>query len=252
MVYGKYELPLRMNIVRPATTAEDSPLVICIHGGGWAAGNKNDMQEMCNGLAALGYVAVSVEYRFAPTFRYPSQIDDVRACMKYLRAHAKELKINPNKIGAIGGSAGGHLALLLAETDEDGDFIKPGKSSVLRAAASLAGPTDLCAKLPPAAIPIAENLIGTPISKDPEAHKQASPINHLSKSCAPLLLIHGDKDELVPYDQATSMIEACKKAGVEAELFTIHNGTHGGGGDKAERDASIKKLADFLDKYLKH
>lgn len=242
-----------MNVVRPSQNSAALPVVICIHGGGWAAGNKNDMLQMCYGLAALGYAAVSIEYRFAPKFNYPVQLDDVRAALKYVRSHAKELNIDPSRIGAIGGSAGGHLALLLAETSEDGKFLtgEAGEKKALRAAASLAGPTDLTAKLPPAAISIANSFIGKTLVDDRAAFQEASPIYHLSKNCAPLLLVHGDKDELVPYDQATSMIEACKKAGVPAQLFTLHNAGHGGGADKEESEASIKALAEFLDKNLR-
>ena len=252
--YTTVTMPLRMNVVRPTANTSPLPVVICIHGGGWAAGNKDDMLQMCYGLAALGYAAVTVEYRFAPKFNYPTQLEDVRAALKYVRTHASELNIDPSRIGAIGGSAGGHLALLLAETNDAGGFLtdKAGEKPALRAAASLSGPTDFTAKLPDAAVQILLSLMGKPLTDATAAYKEASPIFHLNKNCAPMLLVHGDKDELVPYDQATSMIDACKKAGVSAELFTLHNAGHGGGADKAETEASIKKLAEFFDKNLRH
>lgn len=252
VVFGKADnKSLLMDLVRPAYNSSVLPVVICIHGGGWAAGDKKDMLSMAYGVAALGYEAVSINYRLAPESKYPCQVQDATAALDYLRAHAKELKIATNKMAAIGSSAGGHLALLLAETSVDHKIGSKTHPSALKGVCSIAGPTDLTAEFSDTAKGILKGFFGFPKETNPEAYKKASPSFSLTKKCAPLLLIHGDHDPLVPYSQATSMIELCASKGVPAELYTMHNAGHMGG-DPKEVQESLRKLAEFLDKNLRH
>jgi acetyl esterase/lipase len=244
---------LSMDVVVPKVGKGPFPAVLCIHGGGWSSGHKKDMVGCAYMLSQLGFVTTSIDYRLAPQAHFPAQVEDAKAAVRYMRSHAKELDIDPNRIGVLGSSAGGHLALFLGTTDKlpSDDTSQSQVSSAVKAVVSLAGPTSLSLPLPPNSEKIAERFIGKSRSESPNLFESASPAHYLTAATAPILMIHGNKDELVPYNQATTMLAACKKAGVEAELITIADGGHGGGGNQAEWDASILKMAEFLTKHLK-
>ena len=243
---------LAMDVVTPKVGKGPFPAVLCIHGGGWSAGHKKDMVGCAYMLGQLGFVTTSIDYRLAPHAHFPAQVEDAKSAVRYMRRHAKELDIDPSRIGVVGSSAGGHLALFLGTTDKlYNDTSQPQVSSAVAVVVSLAGPTSLSLPLPPASEKIVERFIGKSRSENPELFERASPAHYLTAATAPILMIHGSKDELVPYNQATTMLAACKKTGVEAELITIADGGHGGGGNQADWDASILKMADFLQKHLK-
>nr|WP_303652886.1 alpha/beta hydrolase [Paludisphaera mucosa] len=241
---------LHVDFARPKAGEGPFPVVVFIHGGGWRAGDKRDFRDGLFGVAQQGCAGVSVQYRFAPKHPFPAQLDDVKAAVRFVREHAKEWKLDPDRIAVMGGSAGAHLALLLATTaDEDPKDAKT--SSAVKAAVSLAGPTDLTRPYPDASRAMVEDLLGQARKADRAAQDAASPLHHLNAGDAPVLLIHGTKDQLVPYDQATAFEEACKKVGVEAELFTIVGGDHGGGGDRPEEwKTAVVKSVVFLRKHL--
>lgn len=240
---------LRLDFARPKEGDGPFPVVVCIHGGGWRAGDKQDFREALFGLAQQGCAVVSVQYRFAPRHPFPAQLDDVKAAVRFVRDRAKTWKLDPERIAVMGGSAGAHLALLLATTgDEDP---KDAPSAAIRAAVSIAGPTDLTADFPEASRDMVADFLGRDRRADRAVQEGASPLFHLNPGDAPVLLIHGTKDELVPYDQATRFREACEKAGVEAELVTIQGGGHGGGGDDPHAwETVIVKSVAFLRKHL--
>jgi len=243
---------LSMDVVTPNVGKGPFPAVLCIHGGGWSSGHKKDMVGCAYMLGQLGFVTTSIDYRLAPQAHFPAQVEDAKAAVRYMRSHAKELDIDPNRIGVVGSSAGGHLALFLGTTDKlPSDTSQSRVSSAVAAVVSLAGPTSLSLPLPPDSEKIVERFIGKSRTENPELFEKASPAHYLTATAAPILMIHGSKDELVPYNQATTMLAACRKTGVEAELITIADGGHGGGGNQAEWDASILKMADFLKKQLK-
>ncbi|WP_165071233.1 alpha/beta hydrolase [Paludisphaera rhizosphaerae] len=238
---------LKLDIARPKDGDGPFPCVVFIHGGGWRAGDKRDFRGGIFGMAGQGAVGVSVQYRFAPKHPFPAQVDDVKAAVRYIREHAKELKVDPDRIAALGGSAGAYLALMLATTgDEDP---KDGTSSAVKAAVSLAGPVDLTITYPIASRFMLDDFMGKDHKDDHAAKEKASPLHHLNAGDAPVLLIHGTKDELVPYEQIPPFAEACKKAGVEAEVLTIEGGGHGGGDAEALKRAIVKSVS-FLRKHL--
>jgi len=237
---------LHMDFARPKEGDGPFPVVVFIHGGG----DRSMFREGVFSVAQQGCAAVTVQYRFAPKHTFPAQLDDVKDAVRHVRDHAKEWKIDPDRIATMGGSAGAHLALLLATTgDEDPKDAKT--SSAVKAAVSVAGPVDLTKRYPDASRYMVEDMLGQDRKADRAAQEKASPLFHLNAGDAPVLLIHGTKDELVPYDQATAFEEACKKAGVEAELFTIQDGGHGGGtGDPKAWERSVIRSIAFLRKHL--
>ncbi len=245
---------LTMDIATPKQRQGPFPAVVCIHGGGWKSGSKKEMLPCLYTLAQQGCVAVSIDYRLAPSHHFLDQVDDCKAAVRFLRTHSRELNIDPLHIGAVGSSAGGHLALLLGTTDTkelpiSGDDINV--SSAVEVVVSLAGPTDLSKDLPADSELSVEKFIGKTRLQHPESFERASPIHYLTADDAPTMIIHGTRDQMIPYEQATDFLEACKKIGVECQLLAIKNGGHGGGGSIDEWNSSMVQMEKFLLSHLK-
>ena len=147
IVYGRAEgSPLLLDLAMPGTGDGPFPVAVFLHGGGWSAGNRQEMNHFIEGVAGLGYVGVTVEYRLVPAARFPAQIEDCKAAVRWLRANAAKYRINPERIGVVGFSAGGHLASMLGVTSRndglEGTGGNPGQSSRVQAVVSFFGPTD--------------------------------------------------------------------------------------------------------------
>ncbi|MFA0784831.1 alpha/beta hydrolase fold domain-containing protein, partial [Fervidibacter sacchari] len=162
------------------------PAVIVIHGGAWRGGDKKDMRILAEPLAQRGYVVAAINYRLAPKWSYPAQLDDCQRAVRWLRKNAKEFRVDPKRFGAAGASAGGHLALLLGtrEVRDDSDPELKGISSKVQCVLSICGPTDLTDKRYAQALRDSElgkiliEFIGKPYDEAPELWKEASPICH--------------------------------------------------------------------------
>lgn len=220
---------LRLDLARPRGAAGVRPAVVVIHGGGWAAGSRKAHSDLIRLLAQRGYVAATVQYRFAPLHPWPAQIEDVKAAVRWLRRHADEHGIDPAQVGAIGFSAGAHLAMMLGATDPRDGLEGPAEagapSSKVQAVVSWFGPTDLgSSDYPEAARRLIQALLG-PRSSD--AQGGASPVHYLDRGDAPMLLLHGTKDRVVPVSQATRMSEALTRAGVAGEVRLLLGADHG-------------------------
>ena len=137
---------LQLDMARPSTASGPLPAIICIHGGGFRAGSRDGYLGLIQQLAGRGYVAVTVSYRLAPKYPFPAAVHDVKAAVRWLRANAKKYNIDPNRIGATGGSAGGHLALYLGVTGDvaaiEGDGGNAGPSSAVQCVVNVYGPSD--------------------------------------------------------------------------------------------------------------
>src|SRR5215510_9833699 len=146
IVYGKGDqMDLQLNLAIPKGKGP-FPAVVCIHGGGWYRGQRQDMDFMTELLARRGFVAATVSYRLVSTARFPAQIEDCKAAVRWLRANAAKYHIDPDRIGAIGPSAGGHLACLLGVTEKkdglEGSGGNPDHSSGVQAVVSFFGRTN--------------------------------------------------------------------------------------------------------------
>lgn len=240
------------------------PAIVCIHGGGWQQGHRRDMHPFMTALAKSGFVAASVEYRLTPKHVWPAQIEDCKCAVRFLRAKAGDYKIDPKRIGAMGGSAGGHLALMLAFTsglaEFEGQGGHAGQSSSVQAVANYFGPTDLVrwkangigdAILKGASGKTGDgllaDLLGTADRKAPIVVK-ASPITYISKTSPPVVTFHGALDPIVPVTQAQLLHDALKTAGVANELMILPLGWHGWGGDDLER--TKRRTNEFFKKHL--
>jgi acetyl esterase/lipase len=267
VVYGKAGgVELKLDLARPAKGAGPFPLVVCLHGGGWQLGHRKAHHPTLQLLARHGYVAASVGYRLAPKHRWPAQIEDAKCAVRFLRAHAKDYNIDPNKVGALGDSAGGHLALLLGLMDARDGLEGAGEHakqpSKVQAVVNYYGPTDLrtwsATPLGDVMLKAAtrgrdgngllEDFLGTADRKAAVMAK-ASPITYVDAKDAPVLTFQGTDDPLVPLSQARALHAALRKAGVAEKLEVLEGRGHGWGGKDKERTDRL--AVEWFDRHLK-
>lgn len=220
---------LQMDIYRPQTLSDGlKPAVVVIHGGAWVSGKRQDMAAMCESLAKEGFLAATVSYRLAPKHKWPAMVEDVRTAVRYLRSRAAELKIDPNRFGAAGASAGGHLALLLGASDSPTPDLTEykGFSSKVQAVFNLFGPTDLGNDYPQSLDLMFSVVLGKPKNQAAEIVKNASPVSHIGEKSAPVFTLHGKADPLVPVKQAERLDAALKAKGVEHQMRLIDGMKH--------------------------
>jgi acetyl esterase/lipase len=246
---------LQLDIARPKTGDGPFPAVICIHGGGFRAGKRDGYDGLCIRLAQKGYVAMTVSYRLAPKYQFPAAVHDTKAAVRWARANAAKYKIDPERIGVTGGSAGGHLAQFLAVTEGvkefEGDGGHADQSSKVTCVVNVYGPSDFT-KSYGKSVDAAEVLplwLGGNLETAKKTHVRASPLNWVTPNAAPTLCIHGTEDKYVAHEQAVWLVDRLKASGVEAELLTLEGAGHGFKGKDAE--ASEKALVAFFDKHLK-
>jgi len=200
------------------------PGVMVIYGGGWVLGSKELSEPLARSVAQQGFVAFAMNYRLAPFHPFPAAVQDVQASVAWVRDHALDFGLDPARIGAIGGSAGGHLAAMLATLGHG----PHDRGSRVAAAASWAGPMDLHPDEfgPDAQIYLHSFLdcLGSPCNE--ATIVAASPISHVDASDAPILLAQGEEDQLVPPDQGVRMADALQRAGVDHSLLLIPNAGH--------------------------
>ncbi len=245
---------LCMDIASP-TAKGVYPAVICVHGGAWRMGNREEMQRWIELLASEGYVAASISYRLIPEAHFPDPIADCKTAVRFLRANAEKFQIDANKIGAIGYSAGGHLVCLLGTTNKSAGFDGseyPEQSSRVQAVVSYFGPTNLefYGNDESAQNAIFEPLLGARYKDKPELYRKASPLSYVSKDAPPFLFLHGTKDWLVPIEQSRQMNRKLKELGVKSQVVEIEGASHGftGADNRRTTEATLKFLAETLKK----
>lgn len=233
------------------------PCIVWIHGGGWKSGIKESGFSMLPVFAKNGYVCATIGYRFSQDAIFPAQINDCKAAIRYLRAHAEKYEIDPKRIGVWGISAGGHLCALLGTSGDvkelDGDAPWSDQSSRVQAVCDFCGPSDFVSwydgkEMNPTAGEAIGQLLGGEYPATAKLAKEASPVTYASADDPPFLIMHGDKDGLVPLKQAELLEAALKKAGVDATLDVIEGGGHVW---KLDLDDSGKKVFAFFEKHLK-
>lgn len=246
----------KMDILRPrADSSTPRPAVLLVHGGGFRAGSKEGYIPLAIKLAEHGYIAATVNYRLAPQHRFPAAIEDVKSAVRFLRANAAKYNIDPAHIGARGGSAGGHLVLMLGLTAGVKEFESAGpnqdQSTAVQCVVDDYGPTDFTQSYAKS-VDAAEVLplwFGADLTHNRLAHMRGSPLNWVTPNAAPILAIHGTADPYVAYEQSLWIIERLIAAGVPAELETITGAGHGFKGADLQR--SDDRAFAWFDKYLK-
>ena len=255
--YSNVGARVALDIVRPTGLAASDrlPTVLFVHGGGFRAGNRESYLAQAARLAGHGYVTATASYRLAPRHQFPAAVEDVKAAVRFLRANAAKYNIDAERIGTIGGSAGGHLALMLGLTAGVPEFEGTGpnrdQSSRVQCVVNYYGPSDFTQsyqKSVDAAV-VLPMFLGGDLNNNRRIHQSASPLNWVTPRAAPTLSIHGTEDNYVALEQSLWITTRLVDAGVPAELETISGAGHGFRGADAER-AESRAIAWF-DKHLK-
>jgi len=244
--------PHKMDVYFPES-GEPWPALVYVHGGSWMHGDKSEAVMFASGMTAQGYLVVSINYRLYPAGKFPNMIEDVKCAVRFLRAHASEYNLDPNRIAAIGPSAGGHLVSLLGTSDQSagwdvGEYLD--QSSRVQAVVAMAPITDLTRNFPNADIETMK-LVGFGENNVAEA----SPITHLTADDPPFLLIHGERDTLVPYEQSQLMYDRLVQTNVPAQLVIVKNAGHSFVAPEGSATPTLGEInqiiLEFLAKYLK-
>jgi acetyl esterase/lipase len=220
---------LLLDIYRPDAGASQRTAVLQFHGGGWRRGSRQSLAPHAELLRADGFTAISVEYRLVPEAAWPAQVHDVKAAVRWVRAHAVELGIDPGKIVLEGFSAGAHISLVAAGTpgnpEFDGDGGNAGVDSSVAAVAAFYPPTGfhLGDERGRGTTP-ATQLLGD--SADGETARLASPITHITPAFPPTFLLHGGADRVVPTSSSVLMHDALRSAGVATDLHVFAGMNH--------------------------
>jgi acetyl esterase/lipase len=247
--------PLQLDLYRPAGDGE-VPVCVYLHGGGWARGSRADRAEdRLVPVARSGIAVASIDYRLTDTATFPAQLGDARAAVRWLRAHGREHRLSTRRIGAWGASAGGHLAALLGLCPDEADL---GDGSVQGVVAWFP-PTDLLGLEtdqpegppppfrtgPPPSPSFEARLLGlSAASDDPGRARAASPLTHVRPDAPPFLVMHGDRDGLIPSVQGRRLTEALSAAGSTASLMLLAGANHE---DPAfDSPASLGAVSGFL------
>jgi acetyl esterase/lipase len=247
---------LQLDLFAPKDASGPVPAVVIFHGGGWASGNHELFRPLAGAVAAHGYVAATVGYRMAPRHKFPAQIQDAKCAVRWLRANAGRYPIDGEHIGALGFSAGAHLALLLGLTEAkdglEGDGGNAEQSSSVQAVINISGPTDLTSpEWPDATKAVIFDFVGGSRAQLAGMYRAASPIAYVHRGAPPVLTIHGTADSVVPYEQAELLHTALRKARVPSRLTPLHGKDHGDNWSAKEQQRNATLILDFLDKNLR-
>ncbi len=256
--HERHRLDLYLPQSQPSAAA--LPLIIWVHGGGWKNGSKDRFAHLTP-LLKRGFAVASINYRLSHHATFPAQIHDCKAAVRFLRKNAQRFGLDPKKFGVWGSSAGGHLVALLGTTGEvtelEGELGTVGVSSRVQAVCDWFGPTDLLKMNQQAGATGKINhdapgspeslLVGAPIQEVPKKTTKLNPIEYVTADDPPFLIMHGDQDRLVPFQQSQMLNDALKAADVSTTLVLVRGAGHG---LKNQRDRD-QAIDFFANQFLK-
>lgn len=235
-------------------TMQPLPVLVIIHGGGWAAGNKDAAGGWAHRYVPHGFAVVGINYRLKPDFKMPTQIIDCKSAIRWLRANAKEYNLDTKKFGAWGHSAGGHLSALLGTNDATKEFDigeHLDQSSTIQVVAAYAAPTNFetwSQKKPG----VEKGTFDGNQEEQINLMRKMSPALQVNRSTAPMLLVHAEDDALVPLSQSQELYDALQKEGIESRLIKLAAGDGGHGSKSFNSDETVGILKQFFEQYLKN
>ena len=262
MIYANYpdRGEMLLDLFEPWRKHGDGPFptLLVVHGGGWMKGNKEKFRPLAEELCSRGYVTAAISYKLAdPDPAFPESIQDLKAAVRYLRANAERFRIDPKRIGVIGGSAGGHLAALLGVSEGVKDFEgkggNPNESSAVQAVVVLAGPTDLTTEdvISRSRKGTANSNIylGKKYDEDPKLYELASPLYHVDAGDPPILFMDGSNDN--PGNRYLTIRPKLQAAGVPEQLIIVPDGPHGMWNMTGWFDTCVDHMDEFFKAKLK-
>jgi len=258
VVYGhKDGLAMTFDVIKPKANANGAAVIFMVSGG-WISSYfpPDQMAARFSEVLDKGFTLIAVRHGSSPKYLIPEIVADVRRAVRFIRFNAKRWNIDPNRLGVFGGSAGGHLSLVLGTASDNGD--PNAKEDFLKESDRVAS---VVAYFPPVDLrPLARGLNPAPtggtldrfpaLNFEKEKAPDYSPLIHVSSDDPPTLLIHGDKDDLVPVRNSQVIYEAFQKNNVKTQLIIIEGAGHGFRGDDAKR-ASAAMVAWFEQTLLK-
>lgn len=256
--YADYDgRKLRLDLYRPQQRTQPLPAIVCIHGGGWRNGDRGSQANVAQTFAANGYVAVTITYRLRDEARFPAAIQDCKAAVRWLRANAKRLGVDPKRIGATGLSAGGHLAALLATSGDAAELEGNGGhsefSSTIQACIACGAQSDLeSERIQQISLrpndPFYKGFLGGTFHEVPSQYALASPKHHLDANDPPLAFVTGEKDD--PSTHATAMRAALADQEIATDLLIIPDGPHAFLGTQKHFDLYMAFALKFFARHL--
>jgi acetyl esterase/lipase len=268
----KYGTALTMDLFRPKQNANGLGVIFVVSGGWYSSHDQVGLVPRLSFLLDRGYTVFAVVHGSQPKFSIPEVVEDMHRAVRFIRSHAADYGVDPDRLGVTGGSAGGHLSLMLGTTGKDGDPKAKDPidrlSSRVQAVACFFPPTDFLNYGKPGEIALGRGILAgfagafdfrelepkgkslAPITDEKrilEIGRQISPAYHVTAQSAPTLIIHGDADKLVPIQQAEVIIEKLKGAGVDAKLIVKPGAAHGWG----DMSGDLAQLGDWFDAHLK-
>jgi len=259
VVYARYgQREMQLDLWKPKTASQPLLAIICIHGGGWYKGERSNMANLAQALAAKGFVAATISYRLSGEAKFPAAIQDCKAAVRFLRANAAKFGIDAKAIGVAGLSAGGHLAALLTTSggvkDLEGDGGHADTSSAVQAGIAMGAQSDLesprigeLSGKPDD--PFYRTFLGDSQAAIPQTYALASPRHHLDKTDPPLLFMAGELDDASTHaDEARADLE---KLGIPTGLVLIPQAPHAFLGQQKAFDACVSASVEFFSKHLR-
>jgi acetyl esterase/lipase len=255
-------VPLTLDVFEPdPVPTHPAPMVIDVHGGGWVLGNADVQPDSLDGqvertLVGDGWVFASINYRLAPQWKWPAQIEDAMCSVRYVRAHAATLHVDPNRIGAMGASAGGQLVSLLGLAPPAAGFGNTqwaDQSSTVNAVVDEYGPSDLTNPTltkSATADHLALFVFGAPIGTDAPVLVSASPVTYVHAGAPPFLIIQGEEDTVVPPDQSTEFAARLKAAGDDVRLVLVAHADHGLVPSGGSPSPTVTQLSDDTERFF--
>ena len=236
---------LRYDIYTPPGSPRNAPGVLLIHGGGWASGEPAQLRGYGIFMGRMGYVCVSAAYRLSGEAKWPAQIHDTKAALRWMRANASRLGVDPERIAVHGNSAGAHLALMMAATanmpEFEGEGVHQGIDTSVRACIAIYPPVDI------GPLPLQGMLLGLMGSRATAADcRAASPVAYARRDFPPTMLIHGTRDDIVPWEASRQMYDALARKGAPVELHLLEGLPHAFDANSAYS----KSIATLIDLFL--
>lgn len=259
LVYCTNDIPIRMDLYFPMVLQDAAPALLYVHGGGWIGGDRNNSLglEDIPALTEAGYLVANVDYRRSIKYPFPSMVADVKCAVRFLRAHAAELHLDPDRIGAWGSSAGGHIVSLLGLADagvgwDKGEYAE--QSSRIQAVVDIFGPTDLTDPDYREKFEEKGDLLFEVMNPSLEMLAWASPVTYVSADDPPFLIIHGDSDRVVKLKQSNLLFERLLASGVPVELLIVQHADHNfvpvGGVMDPTRQGITRQILSFFNRIL--